>query len=194
MRKVLILLLGIVFIGIINSNSYALTLENIHTYRYDIRGDDGGDLYYAKLALKGKRAIEQIKRDLILGAFVEGRYKFDDNEFEMSKIGGLAGINLVKWLSLTEDIYYIEKKEDFIWRSKLAISIPFELFDIKPSFQIFEEFRFNMNEGEGSRNDVGIGIGVPVTDFLLLYAGWRHTDRIHSYDTDYIESKLTLSF
>lgn len=194
MRKILILFLVIFFAAA--TNTYGVNLENSHTYRYDIRGEDGGDIYFIKLAIKEKKNLECIKRDLTLGAFVEGRYAFDIDDFSMSKTGILAGINLIKWFYLLEDIHFANntKKDIFVWRSNVGANCPFNLFNLKPSLKIFDEFSFNLEEGEGSRNDSGLGINVPFTEFLSGYIGWRHADRIHSYDTDYIESVVTLTF
>ena len=191
MKKVLIILLGILFMA---TPACALNFENSHTYRYDIRGDDGGDIYLVKGTLSHKLPIEKINRDLKLGVFIEGGYDFDPEDFQLSKAGGLASINLVKWLSLTEDIYYSDKPQDTYWRSNLTASFPFEVFELNPSLKIFEEYRFNIDEGEGARNDVGVGVEVPLTEIFKCYLGWRHADRIHSFDTDYVETKVTLSF
>jgi hypothetical protein len=191
MKTILLLSVTIFFISI---PAYGLNFENTHTYRYDIRGSDGGDMYLVKATLKDSISIEQIKRDLSLGVFIEGQYAFDPDKFDFNKVGGLAGLKILKWLSVTEDIYYSDKSKDTTWRSKLTASFPFEIFNSKPSLKIFEEFRFNLDEGEGNRNDVGVGIDVPLTDIFSCYLGWRHADRIHSYDTDYVETKLTLSF
>lgn len=114
----------------------------------------------------------------------------------MSKVGILGGINLIKWFYLLDDIHFANnaKKDTFVWRSNLSANVPFKLFNLKPSLKIFDEFSFDLKEGEGTRNDEGLGVNMPFTSFLSGYLGWRHADRIHSYDTDYIESVVTVTF
>ncbi|MFH1855858.1 MAG: hypothetical protein ABH836_01345, partial [Candidatus Omnitrophota bacterium] len=134
------------------------------------------------------------KRDLTLGAFVEGQYTFDSEEWTVSKVGVVGAINIIDKLSLSKDFYYVDAAEEYFWRTKLTYSIPFKMFKLEPSVKMFEEFRYNLTKGEGSRNDVGLGVQVPVVKHVNYYLGWRHAERIHSYDTDYIETMVIFSF
>lgn len=198
MKKALILFMGIFFIS---TPAHALNIENIHTYRYDIRntGNDtaGGNEYLCTLSLKDNKPIEKIERDLKLALWSEMEVGLRRHKLDVVRFGGEVGLDIFKWVYWGEQVYYgwFDKQEDkFVLRSKLTFKFPFKFFDLNPSLRIFEEHRYNLNEGEGFRNDVGVGVNLPLTEIFGCYLGWRHADRIHKFDTDYIEGKIVLNF
>ncbi len=198
MKKALILFIGIFFISI---PVYALEVEVLNTFRYDIsntgNADNGGNEYLGTVSLKGAKPIEKINRDLKLILWGEVQAGIRRSQVDVSRFGGEAGIDLLKWVYWGEQIYYAWYKRDydrFVLRSKLTFNFPFKVFSLNPSLRIFEEHRYSLTEGEGFRNDVGVGVNLPVTKIFSCYLGWRHADRIHRFDTDYIEGKIVLNF
>lgn len=194
MRK-LFVLAAVVFI--ITTPCFALDFENVHTFRYDWRGSDGGDIYLCEARLKSSKFIDKIDRDLDLIFLCEEEYSFDRDQLNVARLGAAAGMDFFKWLYWEEDIHYAwydTESDCGMLRSKFTIDIPFSILNFEPSLVLFEEHSFNLNEGCGARNDVGANIKVPFTEGISCKAGWYHTDRIHSFDTDYFETKLDLTF
>lgn len=198
MKKALILFIGIFFIS---APVYALDVEVLNTFRYDLRdtGNNvaGGNEYLCTINLKGAVPIEKIERDLKLILWGEAQVGIRRSKIDVSRFGGEVGINIFKWVYWGEQIYYAwydRAYDRFVLRSKLTFNFPFKAFSLNPSLRIFEEHRYSLTEGEGFRNDVGVGINLPVTKVFGCYLGWRHADRIHNFDTDYIEGKIVLNF
>ena len=198
MKKALILFIGIFFIS---APVYALDVEVLNTFRYDLRdtGNNvaGGNEYLCTINLKGAVPIEKIERDLKLILWGEAQVGIRRSKIDVSRFGGELGINIFKWVYWGEQIYYAwynRAYDRFVLRSKLTFNFPFKAFSLNPSLRIFEEHRYSLTEGEGFRNDVGVGINLPITKVFGCYLGWRHADRIHNFDTDYIEGKIVLNF
>ncbi len=198
MKKALILFVGMFFIS---TPVYALDVEVLNTFRYDLRdtGNNvaGGNEYLCTINLKGAVPIEKIERDLKLILWGEAQVGIRRSKIDVSRFGGEVGINIFKWVYWGEQIYYAwydRAYDRFVLRSKLTFNFPFKAFSLNPSLRIFEEHRYSLTEGEGFRNDVGVGINLPVTKVFGCYLGWRHADRIHNFDTDYIEGKIVLNF
>jgi len=204
MKKILFLCMAIFFI---TSPSHALDVEVLNTFRYDWRntgsdtasGNDiaGGNEYLFTLTVKGAKPIEQIKRDLKLSVWSEAQVGIRRERLDVARFGGEIGIDLFKWLYWGEQVYYgwFDRYDDkFVLRSKLTFNFPFKVFSLDPSLRIFEEHRYDLSDGRGFRNDVGVGINLPISKIFGCYLGWRHADRIHRFDTDYVEGKVSLNF
>lgn len=188
-------LLAAVFI--VNTPCFAFDFESIHTFRYDWRGSDGGDVYLCEARLKNSKFINKINRDLDVIFLCEEEYSFDRDKLDVTRLGAAAGMNFFKWFYWEEDIHYAwydTQSDGGVLRSKFTIDIPFRVLNFEPSLMLFGEYRFNLNEGCGTRNDVGANIKVPFTEIISCNIGWYHTDRIHYFDTDYFETKLDLTF
>ncbi|MCX5687817.1 MAG: hypothetical protein NTV71_04190 [Candidatus Omnitrophica bacterium] len=61
-------------------------------------------------------------------------------------------------------------------------------------FKIWNEYSYNLEKGSAGLNEVLIEIPYKVNKNLDFGIGWRHTDRIHAFDSDYATSSLTLYF
>jgi hypothetical protein len=59
---------------------------------------------------------------------------------------------------------------------------------------MFEEYATNLEEGRGEYCETGVELNYDLNKACSLGFGWRHTDRIHNFDTDYATTSLTLIF
>lgn len=64
----------------------------------------------------------------------------------------------------------------------------------KLTLELLEEYTYAAQEHKATRNEIGVNIIIPVFKHLALSCGWRHIDRIHSYDSDQIELSGILKF
>jgi len=64
----------------------------------------------------------------------------------------------------------------------------------KISFRIWNEYSYNLEHGAAGLNEVLIEIPYKINKNLDVGIGWRHTDRIHAFDSDYATTSAVLHF
>ena len=64
----------------------------------------------------------------------------------------------------------------------------------KLSFRIWNEYSYNLEKGSAGLNELLIEIPYQINNNLDFRIGWRHTDRIHAFDSDYATTSFTLHF
>ena len=191
------LLILIVLQPILANPLSALEVTARDEYMLDARGDDG-DIYRSYISLDKK--IESPSLNISL--FLESQWHFDRDEWEKLLLGGEIRKSLWKYLYVGQSVQFVSGQmldyvgfeidnKSFDTTTKIKIDIPFlESF----SFQAFEEYSFNLEELEGDYNELGAEIVFKPRNFFSIFLGWRHTDRIHNFDTDYATAGLSFHF
>ena len=62
------------------------------------------------------------------------------------------------------------------------------------SLMAWNEYSYNLEQGAGGLNEVLIEIPYKVNKDLDVAIGWRHTERIHAFDSDYATTSVVLHF
>ncbi|RKY30213.1 MAG: hypothetical protein DRP74_07450 [Candidatus Omnitrophota bacterium] len=56
------------------------------------------------------------------------------------------------------------------------------------------ELSYDFHKKEGVRNELVAGVILPINKNFEAELNWRHIDRVHYYDSDVVETALTLIF
>ena len=163
----------------------------------DTRGDDG-DIARNLISLTKK--IESPELELSL--FLESQWNLDTDDWEKLLFGGEIGKTLWEYLYVAQSVQFVSGQmldyvgfevdnKSFDTTTKIGVYIPFfESF----AFKAFEEYSFNLEELEGEYNEIGAEIVYKAKEPFSIFLGWRHTDRIHNFDTDYATLGFSLHF
>lgn len=176
---------------------YPLEIQERNEYLFDVRDDDG-DIYLNHLSLHKRLDSPNIE----ISAFAEAQWNFDTDEWEKLMLGVEAGKYLWRYLYIAQSIQLISgqildymvfdiNNKSIDATTKIGLLLPL-LKDL--SLRLFEEYSLNIEEGKDEYNEVGAEVIYNFKDSLSVGIGWRHTDRIHNLDTDYVSSSLTLRF
>jgi len=199
MRHILkiLLILGLIQLSLINP-AYSYEIKERNEYLLDARGDDG-DIYLNRLSLHKKLDF----LDLDLSGFGEAQWNFKQDDWEKLLIGLEASTYLWKYLYISQGIQFISgqildhmtfnpNNKSIDTTTKIGINIPF-LKDF--SFKLWEEYSFNLEELENEYAESLAEVTYsPNNSSYSIGIGWRHTDRIHNFDSDYVTSSFTLRF
>lgn len=198
MKKFLALLLFLLSINFTFINpAHCWSVKDKSEYLFDARGDDG-DLILNRLSLHNK--LESY--NLEITAFGEAQWNIETTEWEKITTGAEIGRTFWQWLYIGQSIQFISGEMlDFMVfdtdnnsiDSNTRIAIKFPLVK-NLSFSMFEEYATNLEKGRGEYCETGVELSYNLNKGCLLGFGWRHTDRIHNLDTDYVSTSLTLSF
>jgi len=196
--KLLIKILLFCYILIIAvPNLFASEIKNRNEYLWDVRGDDG-DIYLSCISLDKK-----IKpADIHASIFSEIQFNTKTSEWEKLLLGFEGKKSFWKYLWFGQSIQLISGQIlDYlkIKHSDIAIDTTTKLglkFPLKKNFfmLIYQTLSFNINSGRDEYCESIIEASYNPNQSISIGIGWRHTDRIHSFDSDYITSSITLGF
>ena len=57
-----------------------------------------------------------------------------------------------------------------------------------------DEYFYDIEHGVPLRNEIGVGFLVALNDRVALGGGWRHVDWVKDFDSDQIETSITVKF
>jgi hypothetical protein len=172
-------------------------IEDRNEYLIDTRGDDG-DIYLNRLSLHKKLDSPDIETSL----FAETQWNIETSEWEKLLLGLEARKLLWTYLYLGQSIQLISgeildyvtfevKSNSVDTTTKIGLHLPL----IKDfSFLACEEYSFNLEEGRDEYCETIAEISYSPKPSYSIGVGWRHTDRIHNFDTDYVSLSLALRF
>ncbi|MFC1621530.1 hypothetical protein ACFL2G_04410 [Candidatus Omnitrophota bacterium] len=194
MKIILGLLLMLMLFG---NTGFAIEVENKVEYLLDARGDDG-DIALERLSINKK--IDST--DIMLSIFAEAQWSVEASEWEKLLTGIKAGKSFWEYLYISQSIQFISGEMldymafdagsySFDATTKIGVKVPF-LEDFNLS--IFEEYSVNLEEFKDEYCETIAEVQYTPVDLLSVGIGWRHTDRIHNFDTDYVTSSVTLRF
>ena len=186
--------------------------KNQQSLRYDISVDNE-DWYITRFWAESYYNSPAVYNTFKSILFVETRYHFHSHKLCRTEIGIEVGTDLFEWFYphtkiFGVGVYWGESlqyatlhpgRDTFELESILLLTFPFRIRSHELEFYVLEEHTFAFVTGEGKRNEVGLGISWVKTsngakeNFEVLL-GWRHTDRIHYYDSDQIEASLIFTF
>ena len=191
MKKIFIL----VFILLLSKYSFASELKVSQNFRYDTRGDE--DYYITRVQLDSEYPLEKFNRKLKFSPFIEARYHLDWDKVYRAEVGIEAGVDIFDWFYFGESLQFASLdpgKDRAEAETILVFSYPLKIDILKSKLYAFEEHTFNLSAGQGTRNEVGGGISVKINDYIEALLGWRHVDRIHDFDSDQVETQITVTF
>ncbi|MDP8230682.1 MAG: hypothetical protein P9L93_06220 [Candidatus Gorgyraea atricola] len=193
MKIILVLLMLVLFAN----PGFSVEVESRTDYLVDVRRDDG-DIAMERLSIHKKLDSS----DTELSFFGEAQWNMETDEWEKL----LSGLEIGKSFS---DYFYVGQSFQFIsgemldylvfdadsysfdTTTKVGLEVPFlEVF----SLRLFEEYSINLEKGRDEYCESIAEILYAPVDLFSVGIGWRHTDRIHALDTDYVSTSLTLRF
>jgi hypothetical protein len=182
--------------------TFGLEIEDRNEYLFDVRGDDG-DIYLNRFSLSKK--IHPLELDII--AFGETQWNLKISDWEKNTAGLEIDKSLWKHLYIGETIQFISGQlldyanfnpgnESVEAMTKISLVFPLlkKYLQEKLYLRLFEEYSYNFEEGEAGLYEIGINTNYALNKNFSIGFGWHHTDRIHSFDSDYVSSSLTLRF
>lgn len=197
MKHIIIALIIILISGIFVNPAGAIEVKSRNEYLFDVRGDDG-DIALTRLSVGETLEPYQIEASL----FSEAQWNVDISDWEKLLLGIEAGKLFWKHLYVSQSLQFISGQfldhmvfatngHSFDTITKLRFTWPFmDCF----SLGLFEEYAFNLEEGSEESNEIGAEVIYNFKDSYEVGVGWRHTDRIHNFDSDYVSLSFSLSF
>lgn len=193
-----ILLFFLIFFQLTSINpAYAFEIDERNEYLFDVRNDDG-NIYLNRLSLNKKLDSYAIEISL----FGEVQWNFDTDEWEKLELGIEATKSLWKYLYIDQSLQLVSGQildymvfdtdsKSIDATTKIGLNLPFLKYF---SLGLFEEYSFNLEKGRDEYNEVGAEISFNPKDSFTVGIGWRHTDRVHNFDSDYATLSLSLHF
>ena len=175
-------------------------------YRYDTRKDDH-QLYTNRVSFTFDYLNKEESPLFKLTPYFEIRRNVDQGLWERKELGIEIGRDVTGWFYIGEAIQGVWVKDDYrdsgIYKkrdyaeseTKLLFSrtlLDNEYVNLKGF--ILDEFTYDFGEGRGMRNEIAIGVIMPIGKYAEADIHWRHIDRIGHYDSDVLETVLTLVF
>ena len=176
---------------------YASEIRDRNEYLVDVRDDDG-DLYLNRLSLHKKLD----SRNMEISGFIEAQWNFETDEWEKLMLGIEIGTYIWQYLYIGQSLQSISgemlnymafdaNSNSIDTTTKISLELPL----IKDfALRIFEEYSINLEKGRDEYCELGSEVSYSPKDSYSISIGWRHTDRIHNFDTDYVSTSLTLRF
>jgi len=177
--------------------AFSMELNTRDEYLFDVRKDDG-DIYRSRISLDKKITAPEVE----ISAFVESQWNLDTDEWEKVLLGIEAGKTFWEYLYMGQSLQLISGQmldymafdadsKSFDTTTKIKLTLPItECF----SFCAFEEYSINVAKGRDEINEIGSEIIYDPGKLFSVSVGWRHTDRIHNFDTDYASMSLSFHF
>jgi len=193
--KLFLILLSIQIILINPSHANEISYRN--EYLVDTRGDDG-DILLSRVSFH-KRLDSS---DIDISFFTEGQWNLEIDDWEKVMLGIEGEKCLWKYLYVGQTLqvssgqmfdYLAFDTDSKTIDTTTKIGFRFPLSE-KVSFSIFEEYTLNPIKGRDEYCESGAEIIYRPKKSTSFGIGWRHTDRIHALDTDYLSTSLTLHF
>lgn len=190
---VIILLAHFIFLN----PAYGADIKDKSSFLLDIRNRDNS------ICLNRFSVSKNISRyDMKISLFGEGQWHLGTSKWDKITSGVEAEKYLLKYLYCGESIHFISGQLlDYMTfdpgnmsveaTTKLGFNFPLTK---KLSFKVWNEYSYNLEKGSAGLNEVLVEIPYEVNKTLNLEIGWRHTDRIHAFDSDYATTSLILHF
>lgn len=179
----------------------AIEIKDRNEFLLDVRRDD--NIYLNRLSACEKSD----PLDMELTAFVETQWNFGENDWDKITAGGEIGKYLWKYLYAGQSVQLINglmldymtfnpSNTSFETVTKFDFKLPVlkNIFKENLSLRLWEEYSYNLEEGAAGLNEVGIETVYDLTKNASVTLGWRHSDRIHNFDSDYVSSSLAFLF
>ncbi len=175
-------------------------------YRWDSR-QDSHDLYISRFLATFDYLNSDEKTILKITPFFEDRLNMHKNLWERRELGVEIGKDISPFLYLGEGLKQVWSKEDyrnygqyekrnqFESESRFMLSyglLKNDKFELK-AFAV-NEYTYDFRRGAGIRNELCGGLVLPIGKNIETDLAWRHIDRIHYYDSDVVETSITLVF
>jgi hypothetical protein len=180
----------------------ALDIKNRAEFLKDVRSEDG-NIYLNRISLY--KNIEPL--DMEISGFGETQWNIKTKVWEKMTAGFEAEKCFFKYLYAGQSIQYISGEildfmtfspGDMSAETTTKLSAIFPVFknslEEKLFMRFWEEYSYNLEKGAAGLNEVGIEFNYNLKENICLGFGWRHTDRIHNFDTDYCSSSFSLKF
>ena len=195
LRTVIIVFAAIECLSVVPA--FAFDLKEKNEYLIDVRGDDG-DIYLNRFSLHKK--FDPV--GLEMSAFGETQWNFDINDWEKLLLGAETGKFFFGRLYIGQSAQFISGQimdhmtfesdnPSFDTTTKIGLTFPVIRYF---SVNISEEYSFNLEEGEGEYAEILADLNYSAVDSYSIGIGWHHTDRIHSFDSDYVSISFALNF
>ena len=176
---------------------FSLDLNTRDEYLLDIRGDDG-DIYRSCITLNKKIESPEIE----VSAFLDSQWNLETCKWEKVLLGLETGKSIWEYLYIGQSLQLISgemldympfsvESKSLDTTTKIKVNIPFLKYF---SFCAFEEYSLNIEEWRDGYNEVGVEFVYTPKKLFSISLGWRHTDRIHNFDTDYASMSLSFHF
>ncbi|MBU4148735.1 MAG: hypothetical protein KKB52_00100 [Candidatus Omnitrophica bacterium] len=176
---------------------YCWDIKDRNEYLLDVRGDDG-DIILNRITLHNQLKSPELE----MTAFSEAQWNIGTSEWEKITMGAEIGKYVYKWLYLGQSLQFMSGEMlDYMAfevdnrsidsTTKIAIGIPI-IEDL--CLRLFEEYSINIEKGKEEYCEIGIELNYDIRGYCSIGIGWRHTDRIHNFDSDYISSSIILNF
>ena len=173
-----------------------------------VRLEDGKDdnSYVSRYSIYRYPVKIMENQELLLSPYWEGDWNFDSKDWYRREFGLEAGFKLTEFFYIGQSLNYIWRdREKFAWpdqneefgeiESRIEFKTRFYNWRIcKIRLYLFDEYAYNINAGEAYLNVIKPGMMLKVNDKAHISIGWRHTDRIHKYDSDYREISVIIDF
>lgn len=197
MKTLLKILLITLQLILIISPVYGFNIKDRNEHLWDLRGDDG-NIYINRFSI-----YKNLKPfDIEVSGFGEIQWNFNTTKEEKITAGAQVEKYFFKYIYLGESLQFIagEMLDYMNYRSenqsietttKLGFLFPISK---KIFFRIWDEYSYNLEKGTAGLNELLIETYYKVNKNLEIGIGWRHTDRIHNFDTDYCSTSFTLKF
>jgi len=178
-----------------------------HLYRYDLR-QDFRNIYADRISATFSYLDDQGRPLLKLTPFFEMSRNIKWDIWERKEVGLEIGKDIFPWLYFGDAIQKVWTREnDIDWfipfyekrdyvESETRLYLSRNLFSAK-NFKlkgfILDEYIFDFDRGAWLRNEVAIGIILPLSKYIETEVNWGHIKR-HNYDSDAVETSITLVF
>jgi len=190
-----ILLLSIQLIFL--NPAYSADIKDKNSFLLDIRNRDNS-IYLNRFSISKNIA----EGDMEASLFGELQWHFGTSRLEKVTSGAEVEKIFLKYIYCGESVQFIYgqlldymtfKPSNISMEATTKLGFIFPLSK-KLSFRVWNEYSYNLEKGAAGLNEVLIEIPYKITKNLDFEIGWRHTDRIHAFDSDYATSSLTLYF
>lgn len=188
----------LIFIQLIFINPiFALELNTRDEYLLDVRDDDG-DIYRSHIAIDKK--IES--PELEISAFVDAQWNLETDKWEKVMLGAGVSKSLWQYLYIGQTLQLISGEmldymsfevdnKSFDTTTKIGVRVPFwDYFSLNAS----EEYSINLEELRDEYCESVAEVTYTPKKWITISLGWRHTDRIHNFDTDYATIGILFHF
>ncbi|PIP68276.1 MAG: hypothetical protein CO035_07685 [Candidatus Omnitrophica bacterium CG_4_9_14_0_2_um_filter_42_8] len=177
--------------------AYSVDIKDKSSFLLDIRNKDNS-IYLNRLSVSKNISKYDIKTSI----FGEFQWHFGTSKWDKITSGIEAKKYLLKYFYCGESVHFISGQMlDYMTfdpgnmsveaTTKLGLNFPLTK---KLSFKIRNEYSYNLEKGAAGLNEVFIDIPYEFNENLDFAIGWRHTDRIHAFDSDYATTSIILHF
>jgi hypothetical protein len=180
----------------------ALDVKYRNEFLKDVRSDDG-NIYLNRISLY--KDIEPLNMEI--SGFCEAQWNIKMQAWEKNTAGFEAKKCLFEYFYFGESLQFISGKMldymvfspgkqsvETVTKLELIFPVLEKTLKKKLTLRSFEEYSYNLEKGSAGLNEVGIEFDYALKKEISVGFGWRHTDRIHNFDTDYCSSSFTLKF